>query len=110
MSYKKFMEEGEPYMSWWKRIRSTPVEYSSPEILALYRKYDVGSSFSKTRQLLSGQVARLAMLGNNSTEDRTFQEDIADVLCYLNDNDFVAQYADIRKRKARQLKGILTKQ
>ncbi len=109
VSFKQFKKAGEPYMNWWKRIRSTPVEYSSPEIMELYRKYDVRASFSKTRRLLSGQVARLAMIANESTEERTFEEDLADALCYLNDNDFKVQYMDIRKRKARQLRGILPK-
>lgn len=132
MSKKEFLEEGEPYQAWWRRIRSTPIEYAPPEILALYRTYDVRASFSKARRSLQGQVARLAMLANNSLEDRSFVEDMSDVLGVLNDNDvqpFVfnrevlgkkseedasdlrsfdpIRYAENRKRKARQLRGIL---
>ena len=107
MTFKQFKKAGEPYMNWWRRIRSTPVDYSSPEIMKLYRIYDVRASFEKTRRLLSGQVARLAMITNESTEDQSLEDDLVDALCYLNDNDFAVRYSDIRRRKARQLRGIL---
>lgn len=134
MTYKEFLEEGEPYMAWWKRLRATPIEYASAESMQLYRRYDMHASTEKARYLLTGQVARLAMLVNRTTEDRSFVEDMADVLCVLNDNDLQAdsfilnadalldengelrkdlkcldphRYAENRMRRARQLRGIL---
>ena len=135
MSLKDFLELGEPYMAWWKRLRSTPINYALPSIvLDFYRKYDVHTSMEKTQRNIQGQIARLAMLNRKSVEDRSFVEDMADVLCILNDNDvqsFVInqealldengeQLADLRKldpkrysenrrRRARQLKGVLRK-
>ena len=136
MSYRQFKEQGEPYMYWWKRIRSTPIDYSHSTILELYRKYDINVSREKTRRSLEGQIARLSMLKNNDVENRSFIEDMTDVLCVLNDNDVVPkfvpndyiiesmvdengtldlykfdpkEYSEIRMRKARQLRGILHK-
>lgn len=137
MTLKEFLEAGEPYMAWWKRIRSTPIAYASAETMQLYRRYDVRASTEKARYMVQGQVARLAMLVNRSTEDRSFVEDMADVLCVLNDNDMRAdsfifnsealldengalrsdlkcldprRYAENRQRKARQLRGILRRE
>ena len=79
------------------------------------------------------------MLKNNCTDAKSFIEDMADVLCVLNDNDTHPRfrievdeavllnhigedsniawseidpkdYAEIRQRKARQMRGILEKQ
>ena len=132
MSWKDFMEEGEPYMAWWDALRSTKIEYASSPILDLYRSYDVRMSLEKTQRNVQGQVARLAILNRNSVDDRSFVEDMADVLCSLNDNDVQAfvlnqnafmnengeiisdfkrfdpsRYSEIRRRRARQLKGII---
>ena len=132
MSLKDFLDAGEPYMAWWKRLRSTRIEYASPGVLELYRKYDVNVSMEKTQQSIQGQIARLAILKKNSVEDRSFVEDMADVLCMLNDNDIQAfvvnqdvlvdengelvtdlrklnpkRYSENRRRRARQLKGII---
>lgn len=124
LSRKDFLEAGEPYQNWWKRIRSTPIQYSSDKILDLYREYDLNANLRKSRRLFQGQVARLSMLKNQDLEDRSFVEDMSDVLCVLNDNDlppFIPnpvleqqidpiEYGEIRKRKARQLRGIIEKE
>lgn len=122
LSMKDFLEQGEPYQNWWNRIRHTPIEYSSDSVLELYRTYDQKASIRRTKRLLEGQVARLSILKNSDTKDRSFQEDLADALCVLNDNDvsmFVLnpEYSgqkepfdyrtEIRPRKARQLRGIV---
>ena len=130
MSMKDFIEEEEPYMDWWKKLRATPIEYASPAILELYRQYDTNISIEKAERNLQGQIARLAMLNRSSIEDHSFVEDMADVLSTLNDNDMKAfvinpeifeqadklpdlkqfdpkRYAETRQRRARQLKGII---
>ena len=124
MSVAEFRKNDEPYEYWWKRIRSTPIDYSSDSIIDLYRTYDQQASLAKTRRLLLGQVARAAMLQRSDTSESTFEVDIADSLSYMNDNDFPpliknpedrdgsiepSGYKEIQIRKARQLKGILKK-
>lgn len=122
MRMKDFLTEGEPYMYWWKRIRSTPVEYSSESVCDLYRKYDLHADIQKSRRLLQGQIARVAMLKRSDIKVKSFEEDIADALCVINDNDIVPYikspifadkriqpygYWDISYRKSRQLRGII---
>ena len=125
MSKKDFIENGEPYLYWWKRIRSTPIDYCGDlmPIPDLYRKYDINADIRKSRRLLEGQIARLAILKNSDVSDRSFVEDLSDALCVLNDNDmpmFVVNpevdrkhispldyRTEIRPRKARQLRGIV---
>ena len=132
MSWKDFKESNEPYMSWWGLLRSTKIDYASSAILDLYRSYDMRMSIDRTQRNVQGQIARLAMLNRNSVEDRSFVEDMADVLCTLNDNDVQAfvinsnafinergemiadlkrydpkDYPVIRRRRSRQMKSII---
>ena len=136
MTLKRFKECGEPYMNWWKRLRSTPIDYGYSTIVELYRDYDIKLSSERSRRIFEGNVARLSMLSKRDISERSFVEDIADVLCVLNDNDKrdfrfklspealveidgelpedlrtlnPKDYSDIRFRKARQLKGVLKK-
>ncbi len=124
MSYKEFIEEGEPYMSWWKRIRGTPIDYSADKILDVYRTYDLNCNIKKSRRSLLGSISRVAMLNKNTANPASFVEDMTDVLCVLNDNDLPPiqiyvdengeimqpeDYEEISLRKARQLRGILKK-
>ena len=117
MSIKKFLQEGKPYMAWWKRIRGTPISYSFDTEIELYRHYDVNASIQKSRRLSLGNVARLAMLKNNDVGVRPYVEDLSDFLCVLNDNDMCNEngevndprgYDAIRKRIARRTKGVLS--
>ena len=122
MSKKDFIEAGEPYQAWWNRIRHTPIDYIGDAISEVYRAYDRKVDIRRTRRLVQGQIARLSMLHNQSIKDRSFVEDMYDVLCILNDNDMVAfvpnpdqngkihepkDYTEIRTRRARKLKGII---
>ena len=132
MTYRQFKEAREPYQRWWSRLRATPVDYGFSTLVELYRKYDLNSSFDRSRRIFEGNVARLSMLSNNHTEERSFVEDIADALCAVNDNDahrfkldtfslmgeldslpddlkFLDPkgYQDLRYRKARQMRGVL---
>ena len=121
-------------MNWWKRLRSTPVDYSYSTLCELYRSYDLKASFDRSRRGFERSVAGLSMLSNNDLSQRSFVEDMADVLCVLNDNDMErprflpnyeimvgedgeiltdlknydpSEYQEIRFRKSRQLKGVL---
>lgn len=124
LSMKQFLDQEQPYQNWWKRIRSTPVDYSMDSIIDLYRTYDTEASIRKSQRTLQGQIARLAILNRSDTDESTFEEDFADALCFLNDNDvppFVKNpefgkrsiepfdYREIQLKKARQMRGIIKK-
>ena len=136
ISFRCFKECGEPYMAWWRKIRSTPIDYGFSTLVDLYRSYDVKSSFDRSRRIFEGNVARLSMISKNDTEKKAFVEDMADVISILNDNDVFSggmslkydvrrdkegnviddlsrydpvDYQEIRYRKGRQLRGILKK-
>lgn len=109
------------YLDWWKRIRSCEIEgVDSDELLT--RQRDIGADIKKTVQKIKNSVAHLQILRRRSVDARSFHEDISDTLCYLNDNDFYGfapkddgsafefsdkGYQDIRRRKARQDRGLL---
>ena len=136
MSLKEFRKAEEPYMRWWHRLRSTPIDYGYSTVVELYRRYDARQSFDRSRRILEGNVARLSMIANQHTDRRSFVEDMADVLCIVNDNDTRGvsfrldkaglmgdgedlpedlsrldpkDYQEIRYRKSRQLRGVLKK-
>ena len=109
------------YLDWWKRIRSCEIEgVDSDELLT--RQRDIGADIKKTVRKIKNSVAHLQILRRRSVDARSFHEDISDTLCYLNDNDFYGfapkddgsafefsdkGYQDIRRRKARQDRGLL---
>jgi hypothetical protein len=109
------------YLDWWKRIRSCKIEgVDSDELLT--RQRDIGADIKKTVRKIKNSVAHLQILRRRSVDARSFHEDISDVLCYLNDNDFYGfapkddgsrfefldnGYAELRRRKARQDRGLL---
>ena len=124
MSAKEFKEDGK-YCSWWHDIRTCNIDYTiNLPSSELVRSYDERASVRKTRRLLAGNIARLAILRTQLLEERSFVEDMSEALCCLNDNDlppiivaanengeiFEPQdYAEIRARKSRQLKGLVKK-
>ena len=88
----------------------------------LTRQRDIGADIKKTVRKIKNSVAHLQILRRRSVDARSFHEDISDVLCYLNDNDFYGfapkddgglfefsdnGYAELRRRKARQDRGLL---
>ena len=134
LSLKQFKLQGEEYLFWWKRLRSTKIDYTYLKTKDLYRKYDSKLSLGRCLSLFEGNVARLSILSQESTKERSFIEDLSDILCTINDNDakrlgtFInlellhgengdlredlnsydpKDYRMIRERKARQLRGIV---
>ena len=74
------------YADWWKRIRSaTSCDYKQGEYKRIYRRKP---DMKRAARRLSGDVAFLSMLINESVEERPFVEDLSDVLSNLNDNSF----------------------
>lgn len=108
-------------LDWWSRIQSCKIE-SDCDYQSLIRCRDLNSDIKKTERRLKNTIAHLQIIRNLSTEAKTFHEDVSDVLCYLNDNDFYGfgnnlnggrtilkqkDYGEIRERKARQDKGLI---
>ncbi len=108
-------------LDWWHRIQGCSA-YEAIDCDDLVRYRELGSDVKKTVRRLKNTLAHLQIMRNLSTEERSFHEDISDALCYLNDNDFYGfknpnenrefrfkdkDYDDIRKRKARQDRGLV---
>lgn len=133
MSFKAFKEAGENYKYWWSRLRGTPIDYSFSGVRNIYREYDVANSISHINRQLLGNVAKLSIFFNRGSCKNSFVENMADVLCILNDNDvepsFIINekkflkykdengqikysvsnpknYHEIVQRKERQLRGV----
>ncbi|MBR2388074.1 MAG: hypothetical protein IKB02_04830 [Clostridia bacterium] len=126
-------ESDDFYCSWWKRLRGTKIDYAEDGTFEVYRKYDAGMDIKRSAGIFQNNVARLGILTSLDTEERSFECDLVDSLCVLNDNDFVhtdnnklsdsltssfketcqkiepGEYQARRKRKARQLKPIIEK-
>ena len=113
----------EKFCYWWKRINEVYIEEYEKKVLDLYRIRENHLDGEKSKRRLCSSLAHFHMTKKNSIEDSNFAEDINDVLCFLNDNDFygfapnpdtgkipelhIPEYDLIKKRKARQLKGII---
>ena len=109
---------------WWKRINEVYIEEYAKKVLDLYRIRENHLDSEKSKRRLCSSLAHFYMVKKNTLDDKSnFTEDISDVLCYLNDNDFygfapnpetgkipemhIPEYLKIKKRNSRQLKGII---
>ena len=107
---------------WWYRIHSCRIPFTDKTTLDLWREFDRKTDLSRSRTLVQSAVARYAIISKQSLENRTFAEDMSDVLCGLNDNDFYGfatdkngvpvvlssqGYETIQRRKARQYRGVI---
>ena len=87
-------------------------------------EYDRKTDIVRSRSLLQSAIARYSIISRQSLDSRSFAEDVSDVLCSLNDNDFYGfatdkdgmpvrlvshGYDTIQRRKARQYRGVITK-
>lgn len=111
---------------WWQRISDSYIEEYDKHVLDVWRTHEQHSNLKKTQKRLMGAVASVSILKNNGFEKSTFMEDVSDVLCSLNDNDFYgfaanpltgevpqiepSSYQTIKKRKERQHRPILKKE
>lgn len=113
----------EVYMDYWYRLRRTKIRKKGDPIL--FRTYAHQSDLKRMESQLLGKIASFGMLlRQNSKEDRTFAQDISDVLCILNDNDLQTasekrqfvdarfqtfenkSYREIRQRKKRMMRNL----
>lgn len=109
---------------WWRRIHSCRIPFTDKVTLDLWREYDRKTDIVRSRSLLQSAIARYSIISRQSLDSRSFAEDVSDVLCSLNDNDFYGfatdkdgmpvrlvshGYDTIQRRKARQYRGVITK-
>ena len=107
---------------WWRRIHTCRIPFTDKVTLALWREYDRKTDLTRSRSLLQSAIARYAIISKQSLDSRSFAEDVSDVLCGLNDNDFYGfapsesgspavlsshGYDIIQRRKARQYRGVI---
>ena len=114
----------EKYSDWWDHINRVYIEEYEKKVLDLYRTRENSFDVEKSKRRLYSSLAHFYMIKNQSLNDESdFTEDVVDVLCSLNDNDFygfapnpatgeipeinLPEYQRIKERKARQLKGII---
>lgn len=107
---------------WWRRIHSCRIPFTDKVTLDLWREYDRKTDIVRSRSLLQSAIARYSIISRQSLDSRSFAEDLSDVLCSLNDNDFYGfatdkdgmpvrlvshGYDTIQRRKARQYRGVI---
>lgn len=107
---------------WWRRIHTCRIPFTDKVTLDLWREYDRKTDLARSRSLLQSAIARYAIISKQSLDSRSFAEDVSDVLCGLNDNDFYGfaasdtgtpavlsshGYDTIQRRKARQYRGVI---
>ncbi len=114
----------EKFTAWWQRIREAQTDEYSLDFLQLWRTHERHTDIEKSKKRMCGAIAQLSILKNNSLDcSSNFVQDVSDVLCSLNDNDFYGfaadpktgegpeyspkDYGTAKKRKARQYKGII---
>lgn len=115
----------EKMCNWWRRINQTYMLEYEKRVIDLWRSHERHTDIRKTENAICGKVAVMSLLKNNGYKQGSFLEDVSDVLCTLNDNDFYGfaanpetgamptfepeSYQSIKKRKERQYKSIIKK-
>lgn len=115
-------KKDEKFSYWWKRINDCYIEEYDKRIIDLWRIHEHHADIEKTKRRICGTVASMSILQNNGYKNSTFMEDVSDVLCTLNDNDFYgfapdpstgripeiepSCYRDLKVRKERQYRSL----
>lgn len=113
-------KNGDEFASWWQRIRSVKIGKLSDSVV--YREYSRNLDVEKLKQRLAGTIASNSIY-RNKCNDNTFNDDVSDMLCMLNDNDMAGivlnndtgevlefsyrNYNTVKMRKNRQLKAFV---
>lgn len=111
---------------WWQRIHRCKVKNNTSSMVDLYRSHDRIADLDRARRQYLRAVARYSMIEKSDLSFRTFEEDQADVLCSLNDNDFYGfmpnpetgafveldlnEYKQIQRKVVRQHRSIVLNQ
>lgn len=120
--------EEECLSDWWKFIHRCPIEEYDKVQLDLWRTHSRTIDMKKQERKFYAAVANVSILKNRDVSKdlpTSFVEDIADVLCVFNDNDFYGfapnpetgellkiqpnDYSGIKRKRARQYRGIVEK-
>ena len=115
-------KKDERFSRWWERINQCYIEEYDKRIIDLWRIHEHHADIEKTKRRICGTVASMSILKNNGYKTSTFMEDVSDVLCTLNDNDFYgfapdpstgeipriepSCYRDLKVRKERQYRSL----
>lgn len=116
-------EENEEMCNWWKRIHNVTIEEYGSEMLSLFREHEVHIDKKRTERQFFASVVKLSLLKRKDLKkDSDFTEDLSDVLCSLNDNDFYGfannpdtgepvefkpkHYDEIKTRKKRSMRSV----
>ncbi len=116
-------QENEEMCNWWKRIHNVTMEEYGSEMLKLFRIHEVHTDIKRAERAFFSSVVRLSLLKRKDLKkDSDFREDLSDVLCSLNDNDFYGfannpdtgepvefkpkHYEEIKIRKKRSMRSI----
>lgn len=111
----------------WKRIIDCQIDEYNRKVLDVWRVREQHTNIKRAENRFFNDVAHLKFLIQNSTNDETsFEDDLSDALCSLNDNDFYgkfvnaetgetfnlssknkSKYETLKKRKSRQMRGII---
>lgn len=118
-------QKDEKLSYWWSRINQCYIEEFDKRIIDLWRSYERHSDIEKGKRRICGSIASMSILQNNGYKKKKFLEDVSDVLCTLNDNDFYGFapdpntgevpdidppfYSDLKVRKERQYRPLFKK-
>ena len=114
---------------WWQRLIDCQIDEYNRKVLDVWRVREQHTNIKRAENRFLNDVAHLKFLIQNSTNDETsFEDDLSDALCSLNDNDFCgkfvnaetgetfnlssknkSKYETLKKRKSRQMRGIFKK-
>ena len=114
---------------WWKRIHEVSIKEQGKHVLSLWRTNEQNTDIERSKRDFCSSVARFSIINSGKVdleEKPNFMQDLSDVLCFINDNDMhnktdfffdmdkisdinPEDYDVIKRRKARQLNGILEK-
>ena len=111
---------------WWRRIHEASQKENGRDIIDLWRIHSQNTDLSKARYAFCAGVARFSVINKGETNVKgkcDFMEDLSDLLCTINDNDMhdgnlfdvfaserpkiqPEEYDVLKRRKARQMRGI----
>lgn len=114
---------------WWQRIHDVTIKDCDKQILELWRTRERNTDVAKSKRRVCGTIAQMSIVSTGKADPKEkpdFMQDLSDTLCILNDNDMhdmeylfqtdklpniiPKDYDVIKRRKARQYKGIVEEQ
>lgn len=85
---KNVKMKDEEYLYWWMRVHQSTLKDYNKRDVDFYRSKEIHIDKERAKRAFFNTVARLNSLNQKSTSKSGFVEDLGDVLCTLNDNDF----------------------